>query len=282
MRPRQRLDRTLRRLLGNDKPEPAPYRPRTTDLNYRPSFEEEAADLDAMMRARYVDSPILVEGHNLPNRLQPMPAAKLAAMQAGDKRATEQARPIRDQQARIESVWSRAIDSLPKALRLVLDQARAAIDETDQELATKLLRLTTLPDEQSEIYVQRRAALSSAVDGLEELLATRKADYRRLCRNAADRLDTLLAREIEQAEQAEATARDRYQALLAESRAELGRLDAERRALGAVRAALDDPAAIESRLGLVVTVKADAAAERNIERTRRQSVVAALRRGTAL
>jgi ElaB/YqjD/DUF883 family membrane-anchored ribosome-binding protein len=229
-----------------------------------------------------VDSPILVEGHNLPNRLQPMPAAKLAAMQAGDKRATEQARPIRDQQARIESVWSRAIDSLPKALRLVLDQARAAIDETDQELATKLLRLTTLPDEQSEIYVQRRAALSSAVDGLEELLATRKADYRRLCRNAADRLDTLLAREIEQAEQAEATARDRYQALLAESRAELGRLDAERRALGAVRAALDDPAAIESRLGLVVTVKADAAAERNIERTRRQSVVAALRRGTAL
>lgn len=105
----------------------------------------------------------------------------------------------------------------------------------------------------SDVWITRRAQLLADLDGLGALRIECAADYRRICERAAEQLDQILFQQSTEAAQEIEDAELHYQALLARSKADLGRLQSERRAIGAVRAATDDPRAVEQHLGLVVT-----------------------------
>lgn len=242
MKPRKRLEQ-IARSIGLLEPKQATgyaYRAPALDIGRRVTDEEAFESFQRQWRER--------------NDPRPLSAKQIAAMETHDAQALARVQlPLANQAARERAAWERAIEALPQGMRVLVEEVQGAVLRVDAQIADAQRRLEALPMANSDIWITRRAQLLSDLDGLAALRVECAADYRRICERAAEQLDRILLSFAADAEQEAHDAELHYQALLARSKAELGRLQSERRAIGAVRAATDDPRTVEQHLGLVVT-----------------------------
>lgn len=255
-KPRRKLQEWMRS-LGKPEPTPEPLfatREPAFDIGMRPGSDTSDLDyskMERMLRDRYSGAPLLLQDHERPSHDQALPAARVNALRMADERATApRSAQIASQQQLEKDVLSRALAGLPVAMRRMVEEERAALEQVEAELAAKQLRLLALDSsEDSAIYAGRHAQLTSGIDALSDLVSERRADYRRLLERASERLDEVLDIHAQQAAHAHQEAKARYQALLAESRSELGRLAGVQSAIGHVRSTLEDTRTAEQAIG---------------------------------
>jgi phage baseplate assembly protein W len=274
-KPRRKLQDWMRS-LGKPQEQPEPLfaeREPAFDIGMRPGSDTSDMDyakMDRTMRARYSGAPLLLQDHERPQHDQALSVKRLNALRMADERATAgPAAQIASQQQLEKDVLARAIAALPVAMRKMVEETRAALEQAEKELAEKNLRLLALDSsEDSGLYAARHSQLTSGIDALEDLVKDRRAEYSRMIKyQAGPRLDDVLDIQADQAAHAHAEAKARYAALLAESRAELGRLASVQTAIGRVRSELESARTAEQQIGgRVVTPQAprlDKAAERD-------------------
>lgn len=271
MKPRKRLEQIARSigLLEPEQPSGYAYRAPAPDLGRRVTDEEAFESFQRQWRERNDPRPFLITGLEVSPDQQPPSTKAIIAAQAHDAQALARVQlPLANQAARERAAWGRAIEALPRSMRQMIEQTQSAVLAVDAQIADRQQRIEALSMGNSDVWITRRAQLLADLDGLGALRVECAADYRRICERAAEQLDQILFQQSAEAEQEIEDAELHYQALLARSKAELGQLQSERRAIGAVRAATDDPRTVEQHLGLVVTPEAAryGAAERLKER----------------
>jgi hypothetical protein len=284
-----KFDRIARRLgirLNDSQPEPLfAEREPAFDINRRPGSDDsplEYSRMEQMMRGRYSNAPILLTDVELPRHDRALSAKKINALRLADRRATARKSEVLAGQQQLErDVLARAIAALPVSMRKMIEDERAALEQAEAELSEKNLRLLRLDSgEDSGIYAGRHAQLTSSIDALESLVVERCADYVRTIEyQAGPRLDDILDMQAAQAARAHRQAKERYQALLAESRSELGRLSGVCSAIGKVRSELESARTAEQQIGGRVVTAEQKRPDRQAEREARQLVALKIRTG---
>lgn len=234
-------------------------------------------------RDRWTD-PNSTMGQVLNAQLERQPLPRRLAAKAQQAEAQQLARGAAqvEQDRRITQAWADAIEALPAGLRSMSDKAFAALAEAEQQLSDKRRRLADLPSDGDDVWIGRRAQLTSAVEALEDLVTERTKACAQICRYSIPaQLDQVLAERITAADQAVADAELYYADLLARSKAEIGRLNAERTAIASVRAEAQSPIAIETHMGRQVSPDPKAAqrAARQRQRDASQHISRALAAG---
>jgi hypothetical protein len=179
-----------------------------------------------------------------------VPARLRAAAQRAEHADMVRAAPVSEQNRRTAQAWLDAIAALPGSLRTEAHARFTALADAEQQLTDKRQRLAALPSDGDEIWIQRRAALTTAIEALEDLVTERTAACQQICRYSVPGLLDQVLRAMEAAKAQElADAELEQAALLERSRAEIGRLKAERAAIGTVRAQMNDPRLVEQHIG---------------------------------
>jgi hypothetical protein len=199
------------------------------------------------------DNVLVIDDRALPNRLQPLDRDRLAKLAEAEQRDMARGQPQVEQERRIAQAWEAAIEALPGGLRTAIEGEFALLAEAEQQLADKRRRLADLPSDGDEVWIQRRAQLTSAIEQLEDLVAERTRNCAGFCRSAVNFFDQRLAERVAEHDQAVTDAELYYADLLARSKAEIGRLKRERDAIATVRAEAHDPLAIERHMGRQVS-----------------------------
>lgn len=179
-----------------------------------------------------------------------LPARLHASAQRAEHADLVRAAPVSEQNRRITQAWADSIAALPGALRTETYARFTALADAEQQLTDKRRRLADLPSDGDEVWIQRRAQLTTAIDALEDLVTERTAACQQICRySVPGQLDQAL-RAMEAAKAQELADADLYHAdLLARAKAEIGRLKNERDAIGTVRAQTNDPRLVEQHIG---------------------------------
>lgn len=212
----------------------------------------------------------------------PLSPRQRVAAEAATRKQLAWAAPVSAQDQRIAEAWKAAIEGLPGALRTEVTARFAALAEAEQQLADKRRRLADLPSDGDEIWIGRRAQLTSAVEQLEDLVKERTAACIQICRySVPDQLERVSVTRLAEADTAIADAELEQKELLRRSRAEVGRLKMERNAIATVRAESAAPHLVEKHMGRMLSPdpRAVATAARKREEESRARLARALSNG---
>ena len=163
--------------------------------------------------------------------------------------------PIANQAARERAAWGDAIEALPRSMRQMIEQTQSAVLAVDAQIADRQQRIEALSMGNSDVWITRRAQQCSwrILTGSARCASS----VRRIIGGSVSAPQSSLTKYCfnsrRKPRKRSRTPSYTIRRCCARSKADLGRLQSERRAIGAVRAATDDPRTVEQHLGLVVT-----------------------------